>query len=194
MNGSFMWRVDRRDTHYATQFYFLQTEDPAFSTWWLTPQGNAGLQPSEKLLDGWSRILLGPDSVDGWRYRLDRVWGFGWPARTMSYRETFLYDDSDTLAPPIVVGGLLVRQTPTPLNYARPDALPLIPIWPWFYLQTLIIGAALLVVMMVVRQSRTWRRRKGGRCVRCGYDLRGQLGAGCPECGWNRPVDDAATQ
>jgi len=29
-------------------------------------------------------------------------------------------------------------------------------------------------------------RRKRGRCPRCGYDLRGDLAAGCSECGWGR--------
>ena len=29
-------------------------------------------------------------------------------------------------------------------------------------------------------------RRRRGRCPRCGYDLRGNLVAGCSECGWNR--------
>ncbi len=29
-------------------------------------------------------------------------------------------------------------------------------------------------------------RRKRGLCVACGYDLRGDLERGCPECGWRR--------
>ncbi|MDY7110541.1 MAG: hypothetical protein SYC29_18065 [Planctomycetota bacterium] len=28
-----------------------------------------------------------------------------------------------------------------------------------------------------------------GLCPSCGYDLRGDFAAGCPECGWNRPPD-----
>ena len=27
---------------------------------------------------------------------------------------------------------------------------------------------------------------ESGRCVKCGYDLRGDMEQGCPECGWNR--------
>ena len=29
-------------------------------------------------------------------------------------------------------------------------------------------------------------RRKRGHCIKCGYDLRGDLERGCPECGWRR--------
>jgi len=29
-------------------------------------------------------------------------------------------------------------------------------------------------------------RARRGRCPRCGYELRGNMNAGCPECGWNR--------
>ncbi len=30
------------------------------------------------------------------------------------------------------------------------------------------------------------RRQRRGRCPTCGYDLRGNLEHGCPECGWRR--------
>jgi hypothetical protein len=36
-----------------------------------------------------------------------------------------------------------------------------------------------------VRESLRLRR---GQCMRCGYDLRFDLAAGCPECGWRRHV------
>jgi len=45
------------------------------------------------------------------------------------------------------------------------------------------IWALLLVAPGIIRLT---LRRRRGRCPRCGYDLRGQLDAGCPECGWNR--------
>ena len=35
------------------------------------------------------------------------------------------------------------------------------------------------------------RRRRRGRCPACGYDLRGDLSAGCTECGWNRDIEPA---
>ncbi len=33
---------------------------------------------------------------------------------------------------------------------------------------------------------RRFIRRKRGLCINCGYDLRGDFSAGCPECGWRR--------
>ena len=35
-------------------------------------------------------------------------------------------------------------------------------------------------------QGRRAIRRKRGLCIKCGYDLRGDFSAGCPECGWRR--------
>ncbi|MCC6678002.1 MAG: hypothetical protein IT436_12735 [Phycisphaerales bacterium] len=36
-------------------------------------------------------------------------------------------------------------------------------------------------------ERRSERRLAHGLCPPCGYDLRGEFEAGCPECGWNRP-------
>jgi hypothetical protein len=50
-------------------------------------------------------------------------------------------------------------------------------------------GCAVFAVVPAVwvrRQSRRWvveRRRRGGMCAACGYDLRGLAGGRCPECG-----------
>jgi hypothetical protein len=37
----------------------------------------------------------------------------------------------------------------------------------------------------IIRRER--QRLAKERCPQCGYDLRGALDKGCPECGWNRP-------
>jgi len=38
-------------------------------------------------------------------------------------------------------------------------------------------------VVLAVRSIRCYLRRKQGRCVNCGYDLRGNVSGVCPECG-----------
>lgn len=48
-----------------------------------------------------------------------------------------------------------------------------------------VVALALLAVPWVMRRGRRWRRRRGGLCLACGYDLRFS-GERCPECGWER--------
>ena len=43
-----------------------------------------------------------------------------------------------------------------------------------------------LFVELVVARRRLKRLARRGRCLKCGYDLRGDPAAGCPECGWKR--------
>ncbi len=65
--------------------------------------------------------------------------------------------------------------------------MPLRPMWPGFALNTLIFAAAVPACLTLARTSQRVLRRLRGRCTRCGYDLRGEPGGGCPECGWRRP-------
>ena len=43
-----------------------------------------------------------------------------------------------------------------------------------------------LLILVLPRSMRRWWRGLRGRCHSCGYDLRNDLSAGCPECGWRR--------
>lgn len=57
---------------------------------------------------------------------------------------------------------------------------------PWVYTLQVPIApfAGLFAVATAVRLITLVRRRRGGRCIRCGYDLRGiAAGTACPECG-----------
>jgi hypothetical protein len=51
------------------------------------------------------------------------------------------------------------------------------PLWP------VALATAIAPGLWLARVVRTWRRRRGGRCVACGYDMRGLDGRRCPECG-----------
>ncbi|MCH8316234.1 MAG: hypothetical protein IIA64_09700 [Planctomycetes bacterium] len=46
--------------------------------------------------------------------------------------------------------------------------------------------AAILWLPFAPFQLRRYVRVKRGHCIKCGYDLRGDFSAGCPECGWRR--------
>ena len=64
--------------------------------------------------------------------------------------------------------------------------------WPNRVLWIGMIVNELFYVLLIVstffswRYGRRWIRRRRGRCPQCSYDLRGNLGGGCSECGWRR--------
>ena len=64
--------------------------------------------------------------------------------------------------------------------------LPLRPVWSGFALNTGLYALALLVLYCLWWLSRRFIRNLRGRCLKCGYDLRGKLTSGCSECGWRR--------
>jgi len=85
--------------------------------------------------------------------------------------------------------------------------LPLRPIFPGFLVNTLFYAAIWFGIFFGVAALRRAIRRGRGRCVKCGYDLRGHhsphphpqplsrgergVQVGCPECGWNREEEQA---
>jgi hypothetical protein len=68
--------------------------------------------------------------------------------------------------------------------------VPCSPLWPGFAVNALFYAALLWLCFCgpfaLRRQIRRHLRARRGRCIKCGYDVRGELDAGCPECGWNR--------
>lgn len=65
------------------------------------------------------------------------------------------------------------------------------PLW-WVPLVSgaaLALGPSLLIAAIAVPLVRQSLRAKRGRCIACGYDLRGDLECGCPECGWGREAE-----
>ena len=81
----------------------------------------------------------------------------------------------------------IIIASPMGGNYALSQrALPLRPIWPGFAVNTIFYATLLWLFIFAAYALRRRARRKRGLCVACGYDLRGNLPQGCPECGWRR--------
>jgi hypothetical protein len=64
------------------------------------------------------------------------------------------------------------------------------PIWGALAIDGILYGTALWLLYQSTfglrRFLREASRARRGCCVQCGYDLRFDLAAGCPECGWRR--------
>ncbi len=61
--------------------------------------------------------------------------------------------------------------------------LPLHPLWPGFAANTIFYAAMLWLLTLGPFTARRMIRRKRGRCIKCGYDLRGAEHEVCLECG-----------
>ncbi|MCH8316752.1 MAG: hypothetical protein IIA64_12345 [Planctomycetes bacterium] len=145
--------------------------------------------PAERFLPVWASDLLTlkpPEGVLG-NAALE---GSGWPVVAMRTR----YDE---VPGPLrgqsirrVTGGILL--TPTAevrlgdMLYSA-KALHLRPLWPGCAINTAFYAVLLWMLRLSPFVVRRAIRRKRGRCIKCGYDLRGTPGGGgggaCPECG-----------
>ena len=65
-------------------------------------------------------------------------------------------------------------------------ALPYWPIWRGLAVDTSFYATILFVLLGGIDFTRRELRRVRGRCIKCGYDLRGDFSTGCSECGWGR--------
>jgi hypothetical protein len=64
--------------------------------------------------------------------------------------------------------------------------LPFQPIWWGLFGNVLLHALAWWMLLASPAVFRRLRRKEGGQCPQCAYDLRGSTSVGCPECGWGR--------
>lgn len=117
------------------------------------------------------RIYFG-DSVFRRVVRLD----YGWPARCLHRTDTL---EQGMQQVDSVASGEFVL-----FDYWV--VLPTRPIWLGFIINTLFYCMVLWLLWSAPFVTRRLIRRRRGRCVQCGYDLRGAEPDVCPECGSDR--------
>jgi hypothetical protein len=69
------------------------------------------------------------------------------------------------------------------IRQAHPVTLPVLPIWRNVLADAGSFAGLLYVVLFAPGHVRRLWRRRSGVCGGCGYDLRGNIGGICPECG-----------
>jgi hypothetical protein len=130
-----------------------------------------------------------PDEHSIWNVAI----GSGWPASSMwqeyeGHRRSYTgaYEQEMTLRGGVELPGIapFTRASWWP---TYPRGLPLRPIWPGFAINTVFYALILWLLICGPNVLRRRMRRSRGLCTMCGYDLRGDIDAGCPECGWGRP-------
>ena len=140
----------------------------------------------EELVPSWSDLAAPSNDFLGMVARapdslvLERRWvhALGWPARSL-WSHWYKLDPGDT--PPTYGSGGYILEL-EPWEGFVPRALPVRPIWPGFAINTLFY-AAIVWMPFAPFVLRRHIRRKRGRCLKCGYDLRGAEHEVCPECG-----------
>jgi hypothetical protein len=114
----------------------------------------------------------------------------GWPARAMSssFESQVLPDLTMEVK---ITRGIRISDLPKGMDVATPFTLRLLPtqiLWSGFALNWLVYVLVLFGVLAFPGAAKRGMRRRRGRCIACGYDLRHKFAAGCPECGWGRVV------
>jgi hypothetical protein len=134
----------------------------------------------------WSKLGKTPEANwDKDFRRLMEDYAYGWPALALVYR--FESDMPRKQYDPSLeryVGALHIGSS-LPLT-SWTGYLPLQVHWRGFVADSLLYAVGWFVPIGGIALTRLGLRRCRGRCLKCGYDLRGELSSGCPECGWQR--------
>lgn len=118
----------------------------------------------------------------------------GWPFR--SFWCEIGWDNTGNDWTLVSHGGFLLSDDEVHINpeYSGLRVIPYRPVWSGVVLNTAILGLFLSAVLLGPGLIRRVIRRRRGHCLQCGYDLLGEYGAGCPECGWGRSANDQTNQ
>lgn len=150
-------------------------------------------QSAEELLPRWAGFVRPSTADTAIPYVFRYAEAHGWPMLALwSGREYDAFQTAGaTISSAVKVqhGYLLPQDRHKPHDLvAVVRVIPLAPIWPGFLGNTMIYAGALWLLHWTVVMVRRLARLRTGRCPRCAYDLSGNFGCGCPECGWRRRI------
>ncbi len=109
----------------------------------------------------------------------------GWPLLSVNCEREGKYDTMSSIyVDGTITGGFVIQPLPpNTTDYWRDRSLPFAPHWPGFAINTIFYAAILWLLTLAPFTARRIIRRRQGRCIRCGYDLRHADHRVCPECG-----------
>lgn len=127
-----------------------------------------------RLFPGWLEGAFDPPGHDEWR----AIYASGWPMRSV-----FGIGLRPRIAGSVLTRGIITRD---PYPSIRALGYFLLPVGT--VVNSIVFALPFAFFAFAVPVLRRRSRLRRGRCLDCNYDLRGELSAGCPECGWNRPA------
>ena len=112
----------------------------------------------------------------------------GWPAASMWCEYESVVDQSRSEGYLRALGALTLSRYGREkiMHTVHPVALPLRVVWPSFLINTVFYAVTLWLLRSAPFAARRLIRKRRGRCMRCGYDLRHAGHELCPECGAQR--------
>ncbi len=148
----------------------------------------------ESQLPGWSGAAHPPtpDEVEALTILYEHA--RGWPMLALYWRGMLAPSWHGMLAPSWrTEWGWEIKLLRCFTENQESRTLPLAVIWPGVVIDTVVYGVlwfALLFGFGATRAARRALRTRRGHCPMCAYDLRGDLDAGCSECGWGREEEE----
>ncbi len=146
----------------------------------------ANRQTAEVALPHWSRLQVPSREWKKTNIIDEQETASGWPMYAMSWtarHSLYVSLDRRSIRSDVIYG--LEIEPPGSFGESQ-RALPLHPLWRGFAINTVFYAAILWLLTLGPSAARRTIRRRRGHCLNCGYDLRGDFSAGCPECGWRR--------
>ena len=115
----------------------------------------------------------------------DLRWGYSQGRRLTQTQYSRLGQAGLQLAPPRWHFGIIIKDQTVGGPFSA-TVLPLRPLGSSFATNSALWGLVSYALYRLLRTVVRWTRCRGGRCPICRFDLRGDHGGGCPECGWGR--------